>query len=173
MTEPSQSGVDWIFVYEEYMPRIYKFFRYRVRDTILAQDLTATTFEKAWRMRRTYREDRSRVYTWLLTIARNTATDYFRLSRTEDALSDDKPESAANRPVEDHVLQDDNLMRLSVLMEDLTPRERDLIALKYGAGLTNRAIAELVGMSESNVGTTLSRIVQLLRARWDVLIYER
>src|SRR5688572_16757384 len=101
MTEPSQPGIDWIFVYEEYMPRVYKFFRYRVRDAALAQDLTATTFEKAWRMRRSYRADLSGVYTWLLTIARNTATDYFRLKRPEDSLSEDRAEGTDPRPVED------------------------------------------------------------------------
>jgi RNA polymerase sigma-70 factor, ECF subfamily len=173
MVEPSQSGVDWNFVYEEYMPRVYKFFRYRVQDPILAQDLTAITFEKAWRMRRTYRADLSGIATWLLTIARNTAADHFRQQRPEDDLRDDRPEGTAYRPVEDHVLQADNLTYLLALMEELTPRERELIALKYGAGLTNRAIAELTGLTESNVGTTLSRIVHLLRARWDVLIYER
>ena len=44
--------------------------------------------------------------------------------------------------------------------------ERDLIALRYGAGLSNRAIAPLVGLSESNVGTILHRTVQTLRSRW-------
>ncbi|MBK8027516.1 MAG: sigma-70 family RNA polymerase sigma factor [Chloroflexi bacterium] len=46
-------------------------------------------------------------------------------------------------------------------------RERELIALKYGAELTNRAIAEVTGLSESNVGTTLHRIIQKLRQQWD------
>ena len=58
-------------------------------------------------------------------------------------------------------------------MEGLRPRERELIALKYGASLTNRAIADVIGLSESNVGTTLSRIVHLLRARWGFKLYER
>jgi RNA polymerase sigma-70 factor, ECF subfamily len=173
MTESSQSGVDWAFVYDEYMPRVYNFFRYRVRDDALAEDLTANTFAKAWKMRRTYRADLSGVYTWLLTIARNTATDHFRQHRPQEMLDDERISASLGRPVEEHITQDDDLMRLSSLMEGLTPRERELIALKYGAALTNRAIADLTGLSESNVGTTLSRIVHLLRARWDVMLYER
>ena len=109
----------------------------------------------------------------MLTIARNTATDYFRQLRPNDELSDESPETTATRPVEDLILEDDALMRLAILMEALAPRDRELIALKYGAGLTNRAIAQLVGLSESNVGTILSRIVHLLRARWNITLYER
>jgi RNA polymerase sigma-70 factor, ECF subfamily len=38
--------------------------------------------------------------------------------------------------------------------------------LKYGAGATNRAISEVTGLSESNVGTILHRAVQTLREKW-------
>ena len=56
--------------------------------------------------------------------------------------------------------------RLAALTADLPTRERDLIALKYGASLSNRLIAELTGLSESNVGTVLHRLVKTLRAQW-------
>ena len=46
-------------------------------------------------------------------------------------------------------------------------RERELLALKYGAELTNRAITRVTGLSESNVGTILHRTIQQLRAGWD------
>jgi RNA polymerase sigma-70 factor (ECF subfamily) len=48
----------------------------------------------------------------------------------------------------------------------LPPRQRELIALKYGADMTNRAIARATGLSESNVGTILHRAVEALRVRW-------
>jgi RNA polymerase sigma-70 factor (ECF subfamily) len=59
------------------------------------------------------------------------------------------------------------LRRLRTLLAGLPPRERELIALKYGAGTTNRAIATLTGLSESNVGTILHRTVAALRDAWD------
>jgi RNA polymerase sigma-70 factor (ECF subfamily) len=52
------------------------------------------------------------------------------------------------------------------LLQTLPPREQELVALKYGAEATNRAIAELTGLSESNVGTILHRVVQALRRDW-------
>ena len=56
--------------------------------------------------------------------------------------------------------------RLSRLLAELPDRERDLVALKYGAGMTNRAIAKATGLGESNVGTILHRTVGQLRAAW-------
>ena len=53
-----------------------------------------------------------------------------------------------------------------MLIAGLPDRERELLALKYGAGATNRAIADVTGISESNVGTILHRTVQKLRTEW-------
>jgi RNA polymerase sigma-70 factor, ECF subfamily len=51
-------------------------------------------------------------------------------------------------------------------MARLPERERELLALKFGAGATNRDIARVTGLSESNVGTILHRTVQALRSQW-------
>jgi RNA polymerase sigma-70 factor (ECF subfamily) len=48
----------------------------------------------------------------------------------------------------------------------LSDRERELIALKYGAELNNRLIARLTGLSESNVGSILHRVIGSLREKW-------
>jgi RNA polymerase sigma-70 factor (ECF subfamily) len=57
--------------------------------------------------------------------------------------------------------------RLGRLLARRTDRDRELLALKYGAECTNRDIARLTGLSESNVGTILHRAVEGLRADWD------
>jgi RNA polymerase sigma-70 factor (ECF subfamily) len=56
---------------------------------------------------------------------------------------------------------------LLLLLEKLSSRERELFALKHGADLTNRQIATLTGLSESNVGTILYRIAKQIRAKLD------
>ena len=158
-------GVDWEAVYREEMPRVFNYFRYRGFERATAEDLTSATFEKAWRARERYRKDRAAVSTWLLAIARNVAIDHFRRSRpevplVEDAATDEEtPETAALRAGQSR--------RLTELMRSLPERERELLALKYGADATNRAIATLTGLSESNVGTILHRTVVSLRSRWD------
>ena len=54
-----------------------------------------------------------------------------------------------------------------MLLAELPDRERELLALKYGSGLTNREIAGLTGVSESNIGTILYRTLRRLRTLWD------
>jgi RNA polymerase sigma-70 factor (ECF subfamily) len=158
-------AVDWDAGYREQMPRVFNYFRYRGLDRATAEDLTSATFEKAWRARGRYRRDRSAVSTWLLAIARNVAIDHFRRSRLEVPLVDDTVRD--EETPETAVLRDAQSRRLSELLRGLPERDRELLALKYGAGATNRAIATLTGLSESNVGTILHRTVVSLRSRWD------
>lgn len=175
MTAPATSteaktlsaSVDWEAIYADQLPRVYNLFRYWTGDNALAEDLTSATFEKAWKHRTRYRQDVAAFSTWLFTIARRVAIDYFRHRRIEVALDtvalpapEDSPDVMAQRH--------SDFKRLSELLSQLPDRERELVAFKYGAELTYREIADLTGMSETNVGTTLSRIVQKLRVAWPV-----
>jgi RNA polymerase sigma-70 factor, ECF subfamily len=161
----SAADPDWEAVYTEQLPRVYNFLRYRLGNETLAQDLTSRTFEKAWRDRHRYRRDIARFSTWLLQIARNVVVDYYR-TRHEHAPLEAAAEVPADGTPEEEAVIRSNFERLSVLTEQLADRERELLALKYGAGATNRAISEVTGLSESNVGTILHRAVQILREKW-------
>jgi len=159
--------VDWEAIYAEQLPRVYNFFRYRVGDGPVAEDLTATTFEKAWRKRARYLHNLGAFSTWLITIARNVATDHFRKNHNELSL-DDARDQPAPVPLEETVQRRHDFYHLSMLLSRLSTRERELIAYKYGAGLNNRTIARLTRLGESNVGTILNRSVNKLRAAWEV-----
>lgn len=164
----TQSDVDWDAVYRQELPRIYNYLRYRLGQTDLAEDLTSTTFEKAWRARERYRRDLSAFSTWLLTIARNVATDYLRQPHADVPL-DAVSEYPAPTATDETVLHQIELQHLVALLSLLPARDRELVALKYGAQLNNREIALQLKLSESNVGTTLHRIVAKLRTQWDQL----
>ena len=87
----SATETDFEEPYRAELPRVYNFFRYRIRDGQLAEDLTAETFEKAWRNRDRYRRDLAAFSTWLFTIARRVAQDHYRKPRAEiplDKVSD-------------------------------------------------------------------------------------
>jgi RNA polymerase sigma-70 factor (ECF subfamily) len=164
-SQASAAAPDWDAVYAEQLPRVYNFFRYQFRDDSLAEDLTATTFEKAWRARERYRRDLAGFATWLLAIARNVAVDHRRARREHAPLEEAEDVSAPGSPADDNERASDT-ERLRALIARLPERERELIALKYGAGATNRAIAKLTGLSESNVGTIVHRVVETLRRDW-------
>jgi RNA polymerase sigma-70 factor (ECF subfamily) len=76
-------------------------------------------------------------------------------------------QTAAEEDVENSVLQGQDKERLRMAILALPEREQDLIAMKYGADLTNREIAKITGLSETNVGSILHRTVNKLREKWD------
>lgn len=163
----SAAEPNWDAVYAEQLPRVYNFFRYRIGDRPEIEDLTSLTFEKAWRARHRYRRDLAGFSTWLLTIARNVAIDYYRARRVDVPLDAAADHSSSDSTPEDQAVHRSDVALLSALTAMLPDRERELLSLKYGAGMTNRAIARITGLSESNVGTILHRVVQTLRTGWN------
>ena len=160
------SEPDWEQVYAEQLPRVLNFFRYRLGDAADAEDLTARTFEKAWGARHRYRSDVAGFSTWLLTIARNVAIDHVRARQRYEPLDVAAAVPAPDHNPEQQAVEQSEAKRLAALLATLPPRQRELIAMKYGADMTNRAISRATGLSESNVGTILHRAVETLRARW-------
>jgi RNA polymerase sigma-70 factor (ECF subfamily) len=86
------------------------------------------------------------------------AVEHLPIDAADEAIAASTPEL--------EVASFSDMARLNALSAELPDRERDLLAMKYGAALNNRAIAQLTGLSESNVGTILSRTVEKLRSRW-------
>lgn len=156
---------DWDALYADQLPRVLNFFRYRVGDHALAEDLTSRTFEKAWVARHRYRRDLAAFGTWLLVIGRNVATDHFRKQRPMAPLEEAEGVTGGETP-ETQAERREDAERLARMLATLPERERELIALKYGSELNNRQIARVTGLSESNVGTILHRTIQALRAGW-------
>ncbi len=158
--------VDWDAAYAELLPRVYNFFIYRVDDAALAEDLTATTFERAWQGRSRYRHELSAFQTWLFGIARHVAADHFRQPRRDVALSH-ATKHADDQVVEETVERQGEVEKLLALLERLSDRDREIIALKYGADLSNVEIARVLKLSETNVSTLIYRIVGKLREEWE------
>ena len=162
----SATEADFERLYQVELPRIYNFFRYRVGDGQLAEDLTSETFEKAWRNRDRYRRDLAAFSTWLFTIAQRVAVDHLRKQRPTISL-DEVVHLSTEEDIEALAQKRADFKCLSLLLARLADRDRELVALKYGAGLTNRTIAGLTGLTESNVGVLLHRTLQFLRAEWE------
>ncbi len=160
--------VDWDAVFAALLPKVYRYFCYRVGEGPLAEDLTATTFEKAWTKRTRYRQDLSSFSTWVFTIARNVATDHFRTARATAPLADAGAVPADVLSPEAAFAQREHFVRLARHIGQLPEREQELLALKYGAGMGQQEIAALTGLTASHVGVIVHRAVKQLRAIMEV-----
>jgi len=152
-------------IYDAYFSRVYNYVRYRVHDAALADDLTAEVFERVLTRLDGYEADRAPFAAWLFGIARHAVIDYFRRrARWRWLPLDTIRQRASPEPGPEQVVTDNAVRtRLLEAVSELGERERDLIALKFAAGFSNRQIAKLTGLSESNVGVILYRSIGRLR----------
>jgi RNA polymerase sigma-70 factor (ECF subfamily) len=163
---PDGAGeLDFAAFYDQFLPQVYRYVRYRVADTAMAEDLTATIFEKALRAWGKRRNPNSAA-AWIFRIARNTMTSHYRRHRwrLEVSLDNVADEASAGGGPEEQVLHTERWERIHDGIRDLSSREQEIITLKFGSGLTNRAIAPIVGVSEGNVAVILHRAMRKLHA---------
>jgi RNA polymerase sigma-70 factor (ECF subfamily) len=159
----ADAEIDWASAYQELLPRVYHYFCLRTGDKLEAEDLTATTFERAWRDRERYRKDLGAFTNWLFGIAHHVLIAHYRQNHQEHLAVDETNKEKQPRPLEEDATRKEEFERLVTMLEALPEREREVFSLKYGAQFTNRSIAKITGLTESNVGTILHRIVTRLR----------
>lgn len=148
---------------------LYAYVATLLRDRAAAEDVTALAFERAYRRRRSFDRRRGEERAWLFGIARNAALDELRRRRRVAQLAEDSAQSD-EREEPDSDGTEVTLKRTAVrtAMARLSAREREIVALKFHAGLANVEIARLLGVSESNAGTLLYRALEKLRRACDV-----
>ena len=155
--------VDLASVYDDHVARVYGFFGYVLSSRADAEDLTQQTFERAIRGWERYDRTRASISTWLLAIARNLLIDHLRAARSDDV--DEVRLAAIPAAPDRHSLGvDPDLERA---LAQLGSRDREVIALRFGADLTSGEIAELTGLTAPNVQQILSRSLRRMRATMD------
>lgn len=163
-------------LYRRHLRPVYAYVSWRVGHRETTEDLTAQVFEKAWRSLENYDRHKSAYATWLMSIARNTVTDHLRHNARSPRPSplDDPVESGAPDPAlhettgtdpELSLISAERRQELGAAIRGLEEREREILTLKFGGGLTNREIAGLLEISESNAGTIIYRSLERLRHR--------
>lgn len=152
-------------LYVSYFPIIYNYIRCRIFDRTAADDLTSSTFRKTLDKISTFDPARAVFNTWILTIARNTVNDHLRTLQRRRWVSLAWLNDRASREPdpEQKLIQAEERFQLLSAVAKLSDRERDILALKYTSRLTNRSIAEMTGLNESNVGVTVHRAIKKLR----------
>ncbi len=152
-------------LYEQYLPKVFWYISYRIGDVHLAEDLTSDVFVKALTGFSSYRSDKASFSTWLLSIARHMVVDHYRAVDRGQAIPLEEATEMLSESIspEEEAVKKEELQRLRVCLAGLPQPEQEIISLKFGAELTNRQIAGMLSLSESNVGTILYRAVRKLR----------
>lgn len=145
---------------------VYAYVASLLRDAPAAEEVTAAAFERAYRKRHRFDPERGEPRAWLFGIARNAALDELR-RRGRQAELTAEPADIEGADFDEGAERSERRLAVSVALERLEPRERELIALKFFAGLENREIARVLGISESNAGTKLHRAMTKLRGACD------
>jgi RNA polymerase sigma-70 factor (ECF subfamily) len=139
--------------------RVYAYVAYRIGEGPDAEDVTSETFARALRYRSSFDPKQGEPIAWLLGIARRCIADARAVGRGELELFD---QVAAPGELEAESIERLDLRR-AVL--SLDPRARELVALRYGADLKARQIAELVGDRTNTVEVALHRALDQLRGQ--------
>lgn len=155
---------DFADAYDEQVWNVFGFFAYRVASRSDAEDLTQQTFERALRAWPRFDPERAPLGVWLTTIARNLLVDHYRSRGTAprheplDAIPDERLGSEAPEP--DLGIDP----ALAEALAILSPRDREIVALRFGADLAGPEIAAITGLNLANVQQILSRSLRKLRA---------
>jgi RNA polymerase sigma-70 factor (ECF subfamily) len=162
---PAATALDFDALYREARDDVYAYAATLLRDAAAAEDVAALAFERAYTRRSRYNPRRGTPRAWLFGIARNAALDELR--RRKRAASAEIPEPAAEPDPEEAAELADQRDAVRRALGRLGARDREVIALKYHADLSNAELAAVLGVSPTNAGTLLHRAMTKLRESLD------
>ncbi|SEG64486.1 sigma-70 family RNA polymerase sigma factor [Paenibacillus sp. UNC499MF] len=152
-------------LYEMYIDRVYKYIYYRIHNTYETEDICSKVFETVISKYNSFSEEKAKFDVWLFAIVRNAVTDYFRARKKRFHFSlDSITGHILPKPSpEELAIRGDEHRALFNALGKLRDKERNIIAMKFAAGLKNSEIAELMGVSESNIGVVVFRSLKKLQ----------
>jgi RNA polymerase sigma-70 factor, ECF subfamily len=162
---PSDAEAAFEELYRSSRDDVYAYVAGLLRDRSAAEDVTATAFERAYRRAGSFNPSRGTRRAWLFGIARNAALDELRRRRrttelTSEPIADDAPaEEAAEVAMRRAALRE--------AMGKLSARERELVALKFFAGLSTAEIATVISVGERAAAMRVHRTIEKLRRACD------
>ncbi len=155
----SAPALDFEALYRSSRDDVYAYVATIVRDRSAAEDVTAAAFERAYRKQRSFDAGRGSDRAWLFGIARHAALDELRRRRRSAHLTHDPPDQAGPDPTAAIAERAD----VRAALGRLKVKDREVIALRYHAGLDTAGVAAVLGTTPTNAGTLLHRAMTNLR----------
>jgi RNA polymerase sigma factor (sigma-70 family) len=166
----SGSQKDFAVIYDYFSHSLYGVIKQIVRDNEeLAQDLLQETFVKVWNSASTYSPEKSRLFTWMLNIARNSSIDYIRSKQGKNETKNQSLEKLVG--IEDtgiNAAAAHEHIGLKKIVNELKPEYKEIIDLAYFEGYTQDQIAKKLQMPLGTVKTRSRAALQILRKTLNV-----
>jgi RNA polymerase sigma-70 factor, ECF subfamily len=152
-------------LYGRYVRSVFGLALRRLGDRGHAEDAVQEAFAAIWRSASTYRPERGAAGGWIYTVARNSIVD--RLRRNGPAADAELPELASYEPGPAQQAEDSDVaFRVHRALEELQPREREVIELAYWSGMSQSEVAEYLHLPLGTVKTRtrsgLARLASVL-----------
>ncbi len=153
---------DYKLIYESYYTRIFNFINARVIRREDAEDLASVVFERVLKKLSDFQWQGITITSWIFRIARNAIIDHYR--KTSDRDKDPSIEQIGDflvsneEKIEQTIIDNEDEIKLYNAIREFKEKDQLLIYYKFFEDLSNKEIAEITGMTETNVGTRLHRI---------------
>jgi RNA polymerase sigma-70 factor (ECF subfamily) len=150
-------------LFDQYGEPVYRFIASRVRSPADAEDLTQTVFVKALEALPRYEARGVPFGGWLFRLARNTVIDHVRTRHDHADLDTLLERATADRGPDELTITRHQIEAMSKALELLTDEQRDVIALRFFAGLSARDAAVAMGKQEGTIRGLQFRAIAALR----------
>ncbi len=150
-------------IFDHFHEPVYRYIVSRVRRPSDAEDLTQTVFVRALEALPRYESRGVPFGGWLFRLARNSVIDHVRTRREHADLDSIVERVGDERPPDAIAALHQDLDAVAVAMESLTTEQRDVIALRFFAGLSAREAAAAMGKQEGTIRGLQFRAIAALR----------
>lgn len=153
-------------LYLLYVERVFRYLCGRLGNVHEAEDTTAQTFLAAFESFDKFRQD-GRFASWLFTIARNKAIDLMRQRKNKISIDQVETISIEADPL-NNVIRSDQVALLSQLIRALPEEDRELLRLRFLAGMSFSVIAHFLHRNEESVKKSIYRLLARLKSQVEV-----
>lgn len=163
-------------LYDRYAAAVYSLARMITRDDEAAEDVTQEVFLRLWQAPELYVPERGPFAPWLLRVTRNRALDWVRQRRRGTAslevIIDERGVEPADGGGDPAALAERTILAEHVrqALAELEPSQRQVLEFAYFAGLTQREMADMLGIP---LGTVKTRVRAGMRRLAELLARER